>query len=47
MTPVTEKNELETLFVDCIEDIRRDVMKRRIKSEVITKKRINNLEKES
>ena len=27
----TEKNELETLFVDCIEEVRKDIMKRRLK----------------
>jgi len=31
---VTEKNELESLFIECIEDVRRDIMKRRLKSEV-------------
>jgi len=26
----TERNELETLFVDCIEEVRKDIMKRRL-----------------
>lgn len=37
---MTEKNELETLFVDCIEDVKTDIMKRRLKNELVTKKKI-------
>lgn len=32
---LTEKNELELLFVDCIEDARKEVMKRRLKNEIL------------
>lgn len=34
----TEKNELEGLFVDCIEEVRKDIMKRRLKNEIYNKK---------
>jgi len=39
---VVEKNELETLFVDCVEDIRREVIRRRLKSEITGKKKLGN-----
>jgi hypothetical protein len=32
-----EKSEMEQLFVSCVEDTRREVMKRRLKAEVITR----------
>ena len=35
----TEKNELESLFVDCIEEVRKDIMKRRLKNEIYNKKK--------
>lgn len=34
-----EKNELEGLFVDCIEEVRKDIMKRRLKNEIYNKKK--------
>jgi hypothetical protein len=34
----TEKNELEGLFVDCIEEVRKDIMKRRLKNDIYNKK---------
>lgn len=34
----TEKNELESLFVDCIEEVRKDIMKRRLKNDIYSKK---------
>lgn len=34
----TERNELESLFVDCIEEVRKDIMKRRLKNEIYNKK---------
>ncbi len=33
-----DKNELEGLFVDCIEEVRKDIMKRRLKNEIYNKK---------
>eukprot|EP00347_Sterkiella_histriomuscorum_P006958 403350786 len=36
---VIERNELESLFVDCIEDVRKDIMKRRLKNEIVQKKK--------
>jgi len=35
----SEKNELEGLFVDCIEEVRKDIMKRRLKNEIYNKKK--------
>lgn len=35
----TEKNEFEGLFVDCIEEVRKDIMKRRLKTEIYNKKK--------
>jgi hypothetical protein len=35
----TDKNELEALFVDCIEEVRKDIMKRRLKNEIFNKKK--------
>ena len=34
----TEKNDLESLFVDCIEEVRKDIMKRRLKTDIYNKK---------
>lgn len=35
----TDKNELESMFVDCIEEVRKDIMKRRLKNEIYNKKK--------
>jgi hypothetical protein len=35
----TEKNELETLLLNCIEEVRKDIMKRRLKNEIYNKKK--------
>jgi hypothetical protein len=43
----TEKNELEGLFVDCIEEVRKDIMKRRLKNEIYNKKKFQQIEKNS
>ena len=43
-----DKSDLESLFVDCIEDVRKQVMKRRLKSELLAQKKIpTSLETES
>jgi polyribonucleotide nucleotidyltransferase len=34
-----ERNELETLFVDCIEEVRKDIMRRRLKNEIYNRKK--------
>lgn len=34
-----EKNELENLFVDCIEEVRKEIMKRRLKNEIYSRKK--------
>jgi len=43
----TERNDLETLFVDCIEEVRKDIMKRRLKNEIYNRKKFQQLEKSS
>ena len=30
----TERGELESLFIECIEEVRKNIMKRRLKSEI-------------
>ena len=36
---ISQKNELECLFVECIEEIRKGIMKRRLKNEIMNKKK--------
>lgn len=43
----TDKNELETIFVDCIEEVRKDIMKRRLKTEIQNKKKFRPIDKDS
>ena len=31
---MVEKNEVENVFVECIEEVRKEIMKRRLKSEI-------------
>jgi hypothetical protein len=42
---LTEKNQLEGLFVECIEEVRKDIMKRRLKHEILNKKKFQHIEK--
>ena len=44
---VIEKGDLETLFVDCVEDVRRSVIKRRLKAEIIGRKKIGKFDENS
>jgi hypothetical protein len=39
-----ELNEIESLFVDCIEEVRSDIMKRRLKNEIYNKKKFQHLD---
>jgi len=39
VTETSQKNELENLFVECIEEVRKDIMKRRLKNEIVNKKK--------
>ena len=43
----TERNELESLFIECIEEVRKDIMKRRLKNEIYNRKKFQQLEKTS
>jgi len=42
---VSQKNEVESLFVECIEEIRKGIMKRRLKNEIMNKKKYQQIEK--
>ena len=44
---VAQHNELESLFVGCVEDVRKDIMKRRLKNEVYNKKKFQKMENHS
>lgn len=44
---VVRKGDLENLFVDCVEDVRRNVIKRRLKSEIVGKKKIGKFDEHS
>ena len=43
----TERNELESLFIECIEEVRKDIMKRRLKNEIYNRKKFQQLDKTS
>ena len=36
-----ERSDLESMFVSCIEEVRKDIMKRRLKTEIMAKKSNN------
>lgn len=44
---VIERGDFENLFVDCVEDVRRNVIKRRLKAEIIGKKKIGKFDENS
>ena len=39
-----ERNDLEQLFVECIEEVRKEIMRRRLKNEIYTKKKFHNVD---
>ena len=39
-----EKSDLENLFVDCVEEVRRSVIKRRLKTEIVGKKQFGRVD---
>ena len=47
MNDVIERGDLENLFVECVEDVRRNVIKRRLKAEIIGKKKIGKFDENS
>jgi hypothetical protein len=34
VTTKQDRSDIETLFVDCVEDVRKDIIKRRLKTEI-------------
>lgn len=42
---ITEKNHLESLFVESIEEVRKDIMKRRLQNEIFNKKKFQKIDK--
>lgn len=42
VTQTVEKNELEQLFVRCVEDMRKEIIKRRLKAEVQARKKLGS-----
>lgn len=44
MADIADKNQLESLFVECIEEVRKDIMKRRLKNEIFNKKKFQKIE---
>lgn len=40
VTNTIEKNDLEQLFVRCVEEVRKDIIKRRLKAEVNARKKV-------
>jgi neutral trehalase len=47
MQTLLERNDLEQIFIESIEEIRKDVMKRRLKNEIYNKKKFKQINKES
>ena len=43
----TELGELESLFIECIEEVRKDICKRRLRDEIYNQKKFQKLEKNS
>lgn len=39
-TKVMERNNYEQLFVDCVEDVRKEIIRRRLKAEVVARKKV-------
>jgi hypothetical protein len=44
---VQDRNQMETLFVGCIEEVRKDIMKRRLKNEIYNRKKFQQFERNS
>lgn len=45
MAEVSHKNDLESLFVECIEEVRKEIMRRRLKNEIYNKKKFQQIDK--
>jgi len=39
-----ERNDLEQLFVECIEEVRKEIMRRRLKNEIYTRKKFHQVD---
>lgn len=42
VTETIEKNDLEQLFVRCVEDMRKEIIRRRLKAEVTARKKVGS-----
>ena len=43
----TERGDLESLFMECIEEVRKDIMRRRLKNDIQNRRQFQKLEKNS
>lgn len=39
-----ERGQLEALFVECIEQVRKEIMRRRLKNEIYSKQKFHNVD---
>ena len=39
-----ERNDLEQLFVECIEEVRKEIMRRRLKNEIYSRKKFHQVD---
>lgn len=39
-----ERNDFESLFVECIEEVRKEIMRRRLKNEIYNRKKFHNVD---
>lgn len=45
VSEAAQKNDLESLFVECIEEVRKEIMRRRLKNEIYNKKKFQQIDK--
>lgn len=47
VTEVSQKADMENLFVECIEETRKNIMKRRLKNEILNSKKLEKIDQNS